>query len=212
MQLARKFPTPSALEELLYGSPSASAEDADVIALLLNDLVVTEESAENLQHLLLRSLRQPEDYISNEDDKALVIRHIPAHQARLTEPAQRFVALAVAVHRRNVPEIETDSLHATRMHQECFPVPVYLTCKSPRKNQVLASGKAVIVQDVVLHAHGAVLDLVSARPTPSTLESWPAKTSIRLEPDLPRIVRIIQLVSGSHWHTQARVIFGRNRQ
>ena len=128
-----------------------------MIGLLLTDLVVTEDSVETLQHLLLRSLRNPEDYISNEDDRALVIRHIPVQQARLTEQGQRFVSLAVAVHRRCV---SNDGHGGSSNVHDCFPVPVYLSCKSPRKNEVIANGKAVIVQDVVLHCAGAVVDLV----------------------------------------------------
>ena len=124
---------------------------------MLTDLVVNEDNVDTLQHLLLRSLRNPEDYISNEDDRALVIRHIPVQQARLTEQGQRFVSLAVAVHRRRVLN---DGHGGSSTVHDCFPVPVYLTCKSPRKNEVTANGKAVIVQDVVLHCAGIVVDLV----------------------------------------------------
>eukprot|EP00291_Cryptomonas_curvata_P013486 CAMPEP_0172183244 /NCGR_PEP_ID=MMETSP1050-20130122/18872_1 /TAXON_ID=233186 /ORGANISM="Cryptomonas curvata, Strain CCAP979/52" /LENGTH=210 /DNA_ID=CAMNT_0012856829 /DNA_START=93 /DNA_END=722 /DNA_ORIENTATION=+ len=119
LPLERKLPTPHVLTELLYGSASASAEDADVIALLLTDLILPEESVESLQHLLLRSLRNPQDYISNEDDKALVIRYLPVQQARLTEHGQRFVSLAVAVRRTLVPG---DGGGGGGGVHDCFPV------------------------------------------------------------------------------------------
>ena len=159
LQLARKIPTPHALRQLLYGSESASADNADVIALLLTDLEVTEDDAERLHRLLSKSLRNPADYIFNEDDKALVIRYLPVQQARPTEHGQRYVLLAVAVHRRNV--VDPDNKGERNLH-DCFPVPVYLACKSPRKNEVAAFGKAVIVQDVVLQLNGSALDLVPA--------------------------------------------------
>lgn len=157
LELDRKLPTPQAIRQILYGSASSTAENADVIALLLTDLEVSEDEVEGLQHLLSRSLNNPKDYIFNEDDKALVIRHLPVQQARLTEHGQRFVLLAVAVHRRNVIDTDQDG---NSNHHDCFPVPVYLACKSPRKNEVAANGKAIIVQDIVLHYNGAPLDLV----------------------------------------------------
>jgi hypothetical protein len=63
----------------------------------------------------------------------------------------------VAVHKRNVQDYDGDG---NLDHHDCFPVPVYLTCKSSRKNEVTACGKAVLAQDVVLTRGGTAMDLV----------------------------------------------------
>jgi hypothetical protein len=151
------------MRQLLYGNEQNSAKNADVIALLLTDLEVSEENAESLKWLLHNSLDDAKEYMLNEDDKALVIQNLPVQQARLTENGQRYVLLAVAVHRRNVVDTDQDG---NQNHHDCFPVPVYLTCKSPRKNEVAANGKAIIVQDVVLQFNGSPLDLVSISRAP----------------------------------------------
>jgi hypothetical protein len=61
------------------------------------------------------------------------------------------------VHKRNVQDTDDDG---DRDNHDCFPVPVYLTCKSPRKNEVTACGKALIGQDVIICRDGKQLDLV----------------------------------------------------
>ena len=160
LKLERRHPTPAALEALLYGSPSATAEGADVVALSFTDLEVTQENAEEMRHLLRKSLRDRDDYVFNEDDGGLVLRHIPAQLVAVTNEGQRFMTLSVAVHRRNVQDTDHDG---DEDNHDCFPVPVYLTCKSPRKNEVTACGKALIGQDVVICRGNAVLDLVIAR-------------------------------------------------
>ena len=157
LKLERRHPTPAALDALLYGSATASAEDADVIALSFTDLEVTQDNAEELRHLLRKALRAPDDYLINEDDGGLVLRHIPAQLVAVTNEGQRFMTLSVAVHRRNVEDMDDNG---DRDNHDCFPVPVYLTCKSPRKNEVTACGKALIGQDVVLSRDGKQMDLV----------------------------------------------------
>lgn len=158
MKLDKKFPTQRTLQELLYGSAQSSAENADVIAVHFTDLLVTEQSAEDLRFLLRRSLRNQEDYIVNEDDRTLVVQYIPAQLVQDTDEGERFVSMSVAVHRRNVGEAPKRD-QDTDLYS-CFPVPVYLTCKSPRKNKVGPGYKAVLAQDVVLRRGGTVLDLV----------------------------------------------------
>jgi hypothetical protein len=102
VKLDHRHPTAAALEALLYGSPGASAEDADVVALSFTDLLVTEDNVEGLRRMLRRALRRAEEYVFNEDDDGLVLRNIPAQLVRATDAGQRFASLSVAVHRRNV--------------------------------------------------------------------------------------------------------------
>lgn len=156
VKLDKKFPTQRALQELLYGSPTSSAEDADVIAVHFTDLMVTEQSAEDLRFLLRRALRSPGDYIVNEDDRTLVVQYIPAQLVQDTDEGERFISMSVAVHKRNIEGLKERDQDL----YSCFPVPVYLTCKSPRKNKVGPGYKSVLAQDVVLHRDGTVLDLV----------------------------------------------------
>jgi hypothetical protein len=157
LKLERRHPTPAALEALLYGSASASAEDADVIALNFTDLEVSQENAEEMRHLLHKALRRRDEYLTNEDDGGLVLRHIPAQLVAVTNEGQRYMTLSVAVHKRNVQDTDDDG---DRDNHDCFPVPVYLTCKSPRKNEVTACGKALIGQDVIICRDGKQMDLV----------------------------------------------------
>ena len=157
VKLDYRHPTAAALEALLYGSVEASAEGADLIALSFTDLLVTEENVESLRRMLRKAMRGAEDYVFNEDDDGLVLRNIPAQLVRATDSGQRFVSLSVAVHRRNVQDYDGDG---ELDHHDCFPVPVYLTCKSPRKNELTACGKAILAQDVVVTRGGTVMDLV----------------------------------------------------
>mmetsp|Transcript_8049 Transcript_8049/g.17468 ORF Transcript_8049/g.17468 Transcript_8049/m.17468 type:complete len:926 (-) Transcript_8049:48-2825(-) len=156
IKLDGRFPTCHALQKLLYDSPTSSAEDADVIAMCFHDLMVTEDNLEDMRHLLYKSLRRPEEYIVNEDDKELSVRHIPAQLVRVTDEGERFVSMSVAVHRRNVRESQKDS----RNNYDCFPTPVYIACRSPRKNEAGPGGKFILAQDLVLYRNGAVLDLI----------------------------------------------------
>jgi hypothetical protein len=157
LKLERRHPTPAALEALLYGSESASAEDADVIALNFTDLEVSQDNAEELRCMLQKALRKREDYLFNEDDGGLVLKNIPAQLVAVTNEGQRYMTLSVAVNKRIVQDMDDDG---DRDKHDCFPVPVYLTCKSPRKNEVTACGKAMIGQDVVICRGGKQLDLV----------------------------------------------------
>ena len=143
VKLDYRQPTPAAMEALLYGSAEASAEDADVLALSFTDLLVTEGNAGMLRRLLKRALRKPEDYIFNEDDDGLVVRFIPVQLVRATDDGHRYVSLSVAVHRRNVQDYDGDG---SLDHHDCFRIPVYLTCKSPRKNEVILLVGAVNLQ------------------------------------------------------------------
>jgi hypothetical protein len=161
VKLDNRQPTRETLEKLLYGSKDASAEDADVIALSFTDLLVTRSNVDSLRQMLRKVMRRSDDYVYNEDDDGLVLRNIPAQLVRTAarDTGHRFVSLSVAVHKRNVGDYDGDGnldLH------DSFPVPVYLTCKSPRKNEVTACGKAILAQDVIITRPGTrtVLDLV----------------------------------------------------
>jgi hypothetical protein len=157
VKLDYRQPTREALETLLYGSNDASAEDADVIALAFTDLLVTKSNVHSLRQMLRKVMRRPDDYVYNEDDDGLVLRHIPAQLVRAADNGQRYVSLSVAVHKRNVDDYDGDG---TLDLHDSFPVPVYLTCKSPRKNEVTACGKAILAQDVIITRGGTVIDLV----------------------------------------------------
>jgi hypothetical protein len=158
LKLERRHPTPEALEALLYESEAASAKGADVVALSFTDLEVTQENAVELRNLLSKALKDDAaDYVFNEEDVGLVLKHIPAQLVAVTNEGQRYMTLSVALHRRNVHDLDNDG---DKDNFDCFPVPVYLTCKSPRKNEVTACGKALIGQDVVIGRNGKRIDLV----------------------------------------------------
>jgi hypothetical protein len=90
------------MEQMLYGNPSNSADDADVIAFYLSDLVVTDDNLDALQNLLGKAVRDSHNYVYNEEDTGLVLQNIPAQLTHISEEHPRFVSLSVAVHRRNV--------------------------------------------------------------------------------------------------------------
>ena len=121
------------------------------------DLEVSQANAMEMRHLLHKALRKRDEYLTNEDDGGLVLRNIPAQLVAVTNEGQRYMTLSVAVHKRNVQDTDDDG---DRDNHDCFPVPVYLTCKSPRKNEVTACGKALIGQDVIICRDGKQLDLV----------------------------------------------------
>lgn len=157
VKLDNAFPTPEALQQLLYGSESSSAEDADVIGLFLTDLLLNNENVDSLRHMLKKALRSPEDYIVNESDRALLIRYIPAQLVKSGEHGGRYMAMSVAVHRRNVGLSDKS---ATADNFDCFPTPVMLTCKSPRKNVMEPSFKGILAQFVELRRDLRELDLL----------------------------------------------------
>lgn len=159
VKLDDRFPTQDALQHLLYGSDSASAEDADVIALFLTDLVIDARNTESLRHMLRRALGEDRgaQYIFNEEDRALLVRHIPAQLVKATEGGARYVSMSVCVHRRNVQDFDSDG---DIDNFDCFPEPVYLTCKSARKNELAPSFKSILAQQVLLHCKGKVVDLL----------------------------------------------------
>lgn len=156
VKLEGKFPARDFLQQLLYGSTTCSAENADVVALFFTDLVITKETAEDLRHMLKRTMGDREkDYFYNEDDRALVLRHIPAQLVTATEAGVRYVSMSVAVHRRNaIVNTEASS------NMDCFPIPVSLRCKSAKKNELEPSAfKSILTQEVVLYRQGEVLEL-----------------------------------------------------
>ena len=157
IKLEQKFPTPEVLKQLLYGSKSNSAADADVVALYLTDLVVTDDNEEALRNLLSKAMDDRANYVYNEEDNGLILRNIPAQLTHISEDHRRFVSLSVAVHRRNVQDYDGDG---SLDYHDCFPLPVYLTCKSPRTNELTACGRAILAQDVVINRGGTVMDLV----------------------------------------------------
>uniref|UniRef100_A0A7S4WHN2 EF-hand domain-containing protein n=1 Tax=Alexandrium monilatum TaxID=311494 RepID=A0A7S4WHN2_9DINO len=158
IKLDDKFPARDALEQLLYGSEEASAEDADVVALFLTDLLISEDTAKGLRHMLRSTMKsRGANYLFNEDDEALLVRHIPAQLVKATEDAARYVSMSVAVHRRNVADFD----HAgSADHFDCFPLPGFLTCKSARKNELAPSFKAIMAQEVILRRGGRTVDLL----------------------------------------------------
>jgi hypothetical protein len=144
------------MDQLLYGNPDNSAHEADIVALYLTDLLVTVDNKEHLQNLLSRVLRDREHYVFNEEDSSLALKNIPAQLTHMSEEEPRFASLSVAVHRRNVHELVGNG-HLE--HHNCFPLPVYLTCKSPR-TEAAARGKTILAQDMVIKRGGTVVDLV----------------------------------------------------
>lgn len=159
MKLDDKYPASEALQHLLYGSASASAEDADVVALFLTDLVITRHTADSLRHMLRNAMgaERAVNYVYNEDDAALSVRHIPAQLVKATEESARYVSMSVAVHRRNVSDTDRSG---TVDNFDCFPVPCYLTCKSARKNELEPSFKMILAQEVMLHRGCKTIDLL----------------------------------------------------
>lgn len=159
VKLDDKLPTPVALQQLLFSSETASAEDADVIALFLTDLVITKDTAVDLRHMLRSAMGEERaaHYVFNEDDEALAVRHIPAQLVKATEDSARYVSMSVAVHLRNAYDNDRSG---SVDNFDCFPVPCYLTCKSARKNELGPSFKSILVQEVVLHRGCKTVDLL----------------------------------------------------
>ena len=144
------------MEQILYGNPSNSADEADIVALYLTDLVVTEENEKHLQYLLSNALRDREHYVCNEEDSSLTLKHIPAQLTHISGDESRFASLSVAVHRRNVEDYDGNG---ALDHHDCFPLPPYLTCKSPRSD-LAARGKTILAQDLVITRGGTAMDVV----------------------------------------------------
>ena len=98
-----------------------------------------------------------EDYILNEEDPNLLIRHIPAQLVKPGEQGGRYVSMSVGVHRRNVEDCNGGKVVDSF---DCFPMPLHLACKSPRKNELEPSFKAVLEQGITLSRGSQRLDLV----------------------------------------------------
>ena len=81
IKLDNRHPTKHALQAFMYGTPSNSADGADVIALYLTDLFLDQQIAEEIRHLLSKTVRNPEDYIFNEEVTAVLYAAavIPSH-------------------------------------------------------------------------------------------------------------------------------------
>ena len=75
--------------QMLYGNPSNSADDADVIALYLTEMVVTDDNFEGLQHLLSKAIRDRDNYVFNEEDSGLILKNIPAQLTHISEESPR---------------------------------------------------------------------------------------------------------------------------
>ena len=116
------MPSRAALERLLYNSTNGSANDADVIALCLTDLrlddVMLKKRADEVRYLLKNTLADRDNYVFNEDDKGLFFHHIPAVLIHANDGNSRFCSLHVAVHKRNVQDIDRDGEHD---HTDIFP-------------------------------------------------------------------------------------------
>jgi len=147
IKLNNKYPRKHAMQELLYGNEKMTAEGADVIALYLTDLEFNHETTNPQRHLLRNALRDQESYVLNEDDPALPLKYIPAILTSAKEGEARYCSMHVAIHKRNVADIDHD---ADFDHHDCFPMSPELICKSPRKNDHKPSFKAIIAQEVLL--------------------------------------------------------------
>eukprot|EP00931_Biecheleriopsis_adriatica_P003963 TRINITY_DN105705_c0_g1_i1.p1 TRINITY_DN105705_c0_g1~~TRINITY_DN105705_c0_g1_i1.p1 ORF type:complete len:1136 (+),score=244.28 TRINITY_DN105705_c0_g1_i1:99-3506(+) len=159
MKLDERLPKPEAVNKLLYGEEESSAKGADVIALFVTDLLIDKESAKTLRQLLRGSMGEDnaKDYIFNEDDAGLLVRHIPAQLVKATESGSRYVAMFVAVRRRYVFDSDEDQ---DVDHYDCFPEPGYLSCKSARRNDYSPTFKSIMTQSVILNIDGEKLDLL----------------------------------------------------
>jgi len=157
LNLDCRMPTQEVIERLLYGSPECSAEDADVIAVAFTDLLITQDSVDSMRSILENSLKDHKQYHVNEQDCATCLKHIPCQLVKTSEMGDRYVSLSVAVHKRNVCDYDDNS---TIDFCDCFPVPVYLTCKSPKANEVAPGYKSVLAQDVVITRDGETIDLL----------------------------------------------------
>ncbi|CAE8625902.1 unnamed protein product, partial [Polarella glacialis] len=157
IKLDNAFPTQESLRQLLYGSESASAEEADVIAVFMTDLQLNNENVNSLRYMLKKVLRDSEDYIVNESDRNLLIRYIPAQLVKPGEGGHggRYMSMSVAVHRRHVRC--RDDVNGGF---ECFPTPVMLSCKSPRKNVLQPSFKGIMAQVVHLRSEHREMELL----------------------------------------------------
>ncbi|CAE8596003.1 unnamed protein product, partial [Polarella glacialis] len=157
IKLDNAFPTQESLRQLLYGSESASAEEADVIAVFMTDLLLNNENVNSLRYMLKKVLRDSEDYIVNESDRNLLIRYIPAQLVKPGESGHggRYMSMSVAVHRRHVRC--RDDVNGGF---ECFPTPVMLSCKSPRKNVLQPSFKGIMAQVVHLRSEHREMELL----------------------------------------------------
>jgi len=158
IKLDDKFPRPHAVRELLYGNPNLTADNADVVALFCTDLKIQKVSFKTLQNLLKRSLNHPDDYVVNEDDPALTIKHIPAVLTSVKEGDSRYLSMHVAVKRTNILERslndEAESEKGKINHEDCFPQCPTIIAKSPRKNDGEPSFKCVLAQELLLVAPG----------------------------------------------------------
>eukprot|EP00930_Biecheleria_cincta_P099334 TRINITY_DN9096_c0_g2_i1.p1 TRINITY_DN9096_c0_g2~~TRINITY_DN9096_c0_g2_i1.p1 ORF type:complete len:993 (+),score=167.85 TRINITY_DN9096_c0_g2_i1:57-3035(+) len=158
-KLDMKLPSQDAVNKLLYANELASAEDADVIALFVTDLLITKRTAPQLKHLLKNAMgkERANDYVFNEDDHGLLVAHIPCQLVQATEDGSRYVSMPIAVHRRVVRDTDLDG---DRDHHDCFPTHGYLTCKSSRRNEYSPTFKSILTQNILLHVNGKDLDLM----------------------------------------------------
>jgi len=154
IKLAAKQPGVSIVQDLLYSSPTNSAEDADVIALYFTDLQVTKKTLNEMQSLLRRSLRDPENYFVNEDNDFLPLKHLPAI---LMSASEGYMSLHVAVHKRNVIDTDLDARGDGMDQSDCFPTSPEIICTESGK--MPPGMRAVIVQRVLLYHRGETLDL-----------------------------------------------------
>ena len=129
LKLDDKLPTPKAIGKLLYNSDQGSAERCDVIALLLTDMLIDDNTIKKLHHLLKKSMGEhADDFVFNEDDHALTLKHIPAILVTAKGDKSRYCSMHIAVRRTLVPQSGPPSEVA-----RAFPLPVTLAAKSSRR-------------------------------------------------------------------------------
>eukprot|EP00658_Telonema_sp_P-2_P048573 TRINITY_DN36941_c0_g1_i1.p1 TRINITY_DN36941_c0_g1~~TRINITY_DN36941_c0_g1_i1.p1 ORF type:complete len:452 (-),score=108.66 TRINITY_DN36941_c0_g1_i1:381-1736(-) len=155
IKLDGKIPNCDALHHLLYNSESGSAADADVIALLLTDLTLEAEfmrkRASEVRFLLKEAVSDRDNYVFNEDDESLLMQHIPAQLIQANEGVARYNSMHVGVRRRNVHDRDADGV---KNDEDVFPMPVGLTARSARKNELQASFKSVLTQEILMRRGG----------------------------------------------------------
>jgi hypothetical protein len=157
IKLDKRYPEFSALQHFLYGDPNNTAEDADVIALYFTDLHLDEHNVGEIRHLLRKNVRNPDDYVYNEEDPGLQIKNIPAILVKIAEGDPRYVALFACVHKRNVGDLDGNN---QADFEDTFPLPASLMCRSHLKNEFSPNFKAHLVQDCLLFYEGKYFHLV----------------------------------------------------
>ena len=156
IKLDKRFPSREALEKFMYGSPSCSAEDADVVALYFTDLSLDSE-IEEMRDLLRKHMRNADDYVYNSEDPGIGLAGIPATFVNVKDGDRRYVALFACVHKRSIGDLDGNE---DINFEDVFPLPTSLMCRSHLKNQYSPNFKAHLVQEAILSRNKQFLRLM----------------------------------------------------